>query len=393
MSIDLQRADVVRLDPALRRRGLLFVGAAVGLTGATLALQMGLNANFLAETIGISGRELGLLEALRESCGITAFLFLALLAGFAEPLVGAAMLVLLGLGLGSYSLAGSFAAIAGLSLVWSQGLHTWMPLPNSMTLALAEPEQRGQRLGQIGAAGSVGFAAGLVAGLALSLLGVAIRSLYMISGVAALLAATVCLGVPRNIKTPGPRLVVRKRYGIYYVLCLLEGWRKQITISFAPFLLVKVHGTPVETMLLLSLIVQVVNYMAAPRVGRLIDRIGERQILIVYFASLAVFFVGYALLPWRPALFALFVVDNAFFVLAMAITTYVSRIAPIEEHTPTLSMGVAMNHVAAVAMPLLGASLWGMGPVWVFLSGAIAAAASVLVVLRVPGRQPASADS
>ena len=34
-------------------------------------------------------------------------------------------------------------------------------------------------------------------------------------------------------------------------------------------------------------------------------------------------------------------------------TTYVNRIAPRSEHTPTLSMGVAANHVAAVTMPLV----------------------------------------
>ena len=69
----------------------------------------------------------------------------------------------------------------------------------------------------------------------------------------------------------------------------------------------------------------------------------------------------------------------------MSLTTYVSRIAPQNELTPTLSMGVAMNHVAAVAMPLLGGIIWGrFGYQWTFLMGAAAALISVGVTMRVP---------
>jgi hypothetical protein len=49
--------------------------------------------------------------------------------------------------------------------------------------------------------------------------------------------------------------------------------------------------------------------------------------------------------PAKGLFYAIFVLDGAFFVFAVGLTTYVSRIAPASEHTPTLSMGVAMNHV------------------------------------------------
>jgi len=76
-------------------------------------------------------------------------------------------------------------------------------------------------------------------------------------------------------------------------------------------------------------------------------------------------------------------------VFAVALTTYVSRIAPASEHTPTLSMGVAMNHVAAVSMPFLGGILWNnLGYRWAFLIGIPAAVASVAIVLRLPATAP-----
>jgi MFS family permease len=72
----------------------------------------------------------------------------------------------------------------------------------------------------------------------------------------------------------------------------------------------------------------------------------------------------------------------------MALTTYVRHIAPPNEHTPTLSMGVAMNHVAAVAMPLVGGYVWKyFNYKWTFAIGAIAAAVSILAASSLPIRR------
>jgi predicted MFS family arabinose efflux permease len=313
---------------------------------------------------------------------------LALLAGFAEPLIAAGMLTLLAIGLGAYAFVPDYLWVVLMSLVWSQGLHVWMPLPSSMALALAEPGRAGHRLGQVWAAGAAGSAAGLVVALSLNVAGVKIRPLWLIAGAAALVSAGACLGIPRQIKTPGPRLVFRREYGLYYLLCFLEGWRKQIFIAFAGFLLVKKYDTPLPTMLLLFICINAIGWFSSPIVGRVIDRIGERRVLVFYYASMVGVFVGYATVPNPYVLYVLFVMDSAFFVFAMALTTYVNRIAPQNEHTPTLSLGVAVNHVAAVTMPLVGGLLWKYaGYRWAFVVGAGAAAASIVAAIRVPGRE------
>jgi MFS family permease len=372
-----------------RRRSLIFLGAAVACVGVAMSFQMGLNTNFLVEEIGVSGFQQGLLESVRESCGVIAFGVLAMLAGFAEPLVGAAMLLLLAAGLAAYAGVHSYWMVIVLSLVWSQGLHVWMPLPNSMTLALAEPGRTGHRLGQVGAAGSAGWGLGLGAALLLGVLGVSMRPMYLVAGGAGALGALACLGIYRKVKTPGPRFVFRRRYGLYYLLCFLEGWRKQIFICFSGFLLVKIHHTRLPVMLGLFAVVQVIGFFASPRVGRLIDRVGERRVLVAYFASLIAVFLGYALVGNLYVLYVLFVADGVVWTLAMAMTTYVNRIAPPSEHTPTLSMGVAMNHVAAVTMPLVGGALWQYaGYRWTFALGALAVALSIVAALHVPKHQP-----
>jgi MFS family permease len=378
------------IDAAHRRRSLFFLGLAVGCVGFTMAIQMGLNANFLAHEMKIEGLEVGVLDAFRESCGIYAIGIFVLLAGLAEPLIGVGMLLLVAAGIAGYAFVPTYAWLIPMSMVWSTGLHVWMPLPNSMTLALAEPGRSGHRLGQIRAADAAGFGIGLLAALLLAWLTVPMRPMYLLAGGLAVLAAVFCLGIPRRIKTPGPRFVFRRKYALYYVLSFLEGWRKQIFVCFAGFLLAKVHGVPLVHILWLFVAVQTIKYPASPWVGRLIDRVGERKVLVFYFSCLTCFFVGYALIPNLWVLYGIFVVDSAFFVFAMSLNTYVNRIAPRSELTLTLSMGVAMNHVAAVAMPFVGGVLWkAFSYEWTFLAGAFAALLSIPVALRIPKHRSA----
>ncbi len=370
-----------------RRRGLRFLCIASGAVGFSLTLQIALNANFAVEEMNLSGLQQGLLEMFRESCGIFALGILALLAGLAEPLIGAAVLVFLAVGLGSYCYVHNYFWLIIASLVWSQGLHIWMPLPNSMGLALAEPGREGRRIGQIQAAGAAGSGLGLVCALALNTAGVSIRPLYILAGSVALIASAACLYIPRQIRSEKPKLVIRRKYGLYYLLNFLEGWRKQIFLAFAGFLLVKVYGTPLSTMLIMWIVVQAIGWFSSPAVGRLIDRIGERKILVFYYSFMTVCFLGYAFIRTKYILYGVFLLDSCFFVFAMALTTYIGRLAPANEKTMTLSMGVAMNHIAAVTMPLVGGIVWKyLGYKWTFLIGSAAAFASILAAVKVPKR-------
>ena len=295
-----------------RLRGFKFLCIASAAVGFTLTLQIALNANFAVEEMNLSGFQQGLLEMFRESCGIFALGILAILAGLAEPLIGAAVLIFLAVGLGSYCFVHNYFWLVIASLVWSQGLHIWMPLPNSMGLALAEPGREGRRIGQIQAAGAAGSGLGLVCALVLNIAGVAIRPLYIVAGSAALIASAACLYIPRQIRSEKPKLVIRREYGLYYLLNFLEGWRKQIFLAFAGFLLVKVYGTPLSTMLIMWIVVQAVGWFSSPAVGRLIDRIGERKILVFYYSFMTVCFLGYAFIKSKYILYGVFLLDSSF---------------------------------------------------------------------------------
>jgi MFS family permease len=377
---------------ARRRRGLFFIRCAAAGVGMALSLQLGLNSNFVADEMHLSGLQQGILETYRESCGIFALGLLALMAAWAEPYIGAVMLVLLGAGLSGYCFVPDFTWLVIASLVWSQGFHVWVPLPGSMTLALAEPGRAGYRLGQVQSAGAIGSATGLAIALALVGLGLGTtRPLYLLGGGAALLGGLACLGIPCEKKVLRPRLIFRRRYSLYYLLTFLEGWRKQVCIAFAGYLLVKQYHASLAVMLSLWLAAQLLGWFLAPRIGRWIDLVGERRALVTYYTAMAILFSGYGFIEHRGLLYSLFVLDTVLFAFTMAQTTYVNRIAPPNEHTATLSMGVAMNHVAAVTMPLTGGLLWNYaGYRWAFLTGVVAALLSILASLFLPAHTVAS---
>lgn len=377
-----------------RKRAQFFLLLAVMLVSFAMSLQTGLNGNFIAQDMGLSGLQQGFLEATRESCGILALGVLMLLAGMSEPRIGVLMLVLMCIGLSAYSMVPSYAWLMICSFVWSQGLHVWMPLPNSMALALSDKGHEGRSLGRLGAAGATGSAAALIIAIGLTYWGMPIRPMWLIAGSAALLGAFACTAIPRDIKAPGARLVIRKKYRLFYLLQFLEGWRKQIFIAFAGYMLVKEYDTPLRTMLLLFLAAQGAGWLLAPIVGRLIDRVGERSVMTFYYTTMIAVFLAYAFVKEPGILYVMFVADSVLFICTMALTTYVGRLAPPSEHTATLSAGVAANHVASVSMPIVGGLLWAkLGHQWTFVAGAVMATITLIPVMFLPGRQHAVGKS
>ncbi len=133
------------------------------------------------------------------------------------------------------------------------------------------------------------------------------------------------------------------------------------------------------------------NIFLAPRVGRLIDRIGERRVLVFCYSALIPVFIGYALIKEPPVLYVLYCLDNLFFLGSIGLTTYLHKIADPADVMPSLAMGVSVNHAAAVIVPVTGGFLWAkLGYPMTFFAGAVVVAISVLTVLRMRMPKPAA---
>ena len=237
----------------------------------------------------------------------------------------------------------------------------------------------------MGAAGALGSATGLALALVLTLLGVRIRPLYVIAGGAAFLGAAACVGIPRRIKAPGPRFVFRRRYARYYVLNFLEGWRKQIAIAFGGFLLVKIHHAGLLEILILAAVIQAIGYFTSPRVGKLIDRVGERRVLIFYYAFVTVMFLGYAFLQGEVHPLRGVRSGQRHFRLQHGAHDVREQDRPAERAPTDPQHGCRGEPRRFRGDALSGGILWTtLGYQWAFLVGIPAAAASIAIVSRMP---------
>ena len=379
-----------------QRRGWRMLGISVFCLNVGLAGHMAMNSNYLHELIHVGPWQMGYLESTREACGIASFALIALLAGLAEPILAAGLLGMIAVGLTAYSGVHTITGVVMFSVVWSMGFHLWLPLSQSMTLGFAESGHAGRRLGQMRAIGSVGVLLGLgcVAGLLwlsqneIVPFKIGMRPLFIGCGVVVAIGIFASLRITGlNHKQTVRPWAFKRKYALYYALTFFEGWRKQIFLSFATFTLVLEYDAPVLHITLLMAANNAVIFLIAPTVGRFIDRMGERVTLSVYYTLLAGIFVLYALIPQREWLYALYIIDNVMFVLAIALPSYLNRIADEADRRQCLAMGVTMNHIAAVIMPLVGGLLWQRyGYQLPFYCGAGVAVVSLVIAQALPSR-------
>ncbi len=364
---------------------LLLMASAVPLSFATWQTLLD---NFAIHRAAFTGAEIGMLQSLREVPGFLAFAVVFLLLVMREQSIAFVSLVLLGVGT---ALTGWFPSVLGLyctTVLMSIGFHYYETMQISLSLQWIDKRRAPETLGRLIAAGS--FASIVTFGLvwaAFELLDLDYRWVYVIGGgLTAGIAVLAWLVFPRFPEKVLQRkhIVLRKRYWLYYALTFMSGARRQIFIVFAGFLLVQKFGFDVATITLLFLVNAAMNIWLAPRIGRLIGRIGERRALLIEYSGLIAVFTAYALVESAAIAATLYVVDHLFFALAIAIKTYFQKIADPADIAATAGVGFTINHIAAVLLPALFGLVWLFSPALVFLCGAAMAGISLLLALNVP---------
>ena len=194
---------------------------------------------------------------------------------------------------------------------------------------------------------------------------------------------------------PSRRLVFKRKYGIFYGISALFGIRKQIFMVFGTWVLVALHDVPVSTIALLYFVASALGVLLRPLLGDVIDWAGERRVLaadelLLLAVCLVYAFAGDVLpAPWALwVLYGAYVLDHILFALRVARTTYLKKIADDPaDITPTISLGITIDHAVAMSLPILSGWIWERyGHQWVFLlAGAIAVAGFFLCLrIRVP---------
>lgn len=366
----------------------LVMGMAYSLVDSTLN-------NFLNDRFALSGFERSFLEIPRELPGLLCVFVTALLwflcsrrIGVLSMLLGLVGVVLLGF------TSSTYLSVVLCMFIYSLGQHLFMPASSAIGMELAEDGKTGRRLGQINAIrnGATIFGSFLVF-VGFKYLGFSYQTTFVIAAVGFGVAALLMFSMkPEQAHPPKTFLKLHKEYRLYYLLSILYGSRKQLFITFAPWVIVTVFNQPTQTLATLLTIGGIIGILFQPLLGWVTDHWGERFVLVTEAAMLVLVCFGYGfarqIFPDSIAFFitcALYLVDQMLMSVSMARAMYIKKIAlKPEDVQAALTAGITIDHIFSMSIAVLGGVIWNVfGYQYVFLMGVGIAAINFFVAMRI----------
>lgn len=352
--------------------------------------------NFLSETYKIGGLGRSALELPRELPGFFVVFVTALLFFLPGRRLGAFAMLMQAMGL---FLIAFFHSSFPVMLIWlfliSLGQHLFIPLQSSIGMELAHEGKEGRRLGQLNSARAIASIAGsFVVFIGFKYLHFNFTISFVIAGVW-LIVAAICFVFMTPMPTQHPLLHLKlyKEYRLFYWLNILYGTRKQIFITFAPWVIVTVFNKPTEVVAFLFTIGGIASIFFQPVLGHMVDRLGERFVLAMEALVLIVICLGYGfsrkIFQTGDTAFiiasACYVIDMLLISVGMARATYLKKIAVNPAHVAsTLSMGVTIDHVFSISIALASGVIWyKLGYQYVFLLASIIAVVNFFSALQI----------
>lgn len=379
---------------------VLFAAASLAYGFGTSIFDSTFN-NFLNEKFTLSGFQRSFLEFPRELPG---FLVLFVSAGLwflssrrlgaLSNLLAAAGALLIGF------VSHSYAIMTIWLFVYSLGVHLNMPVASTIGMELAHAGQSGRRLGQLNALRNFAVILGSFSVfLGFKYLDFDFSTTFTLTALTLLVAAGLMASMtPQHSNPARVFLKLHRPYRLYYALSVFAGARKQIFITFAPWVLVTVFNQPTQIIATLLTIGGIIGILFQPLLGWSIDRFGERPVLVAEGLALVFVCLGYGYakiaLPENTAFLvvcACYLVDQMLFSVSMARSTYMQKIAikPVDIQ-PALTAGVTIDHIFSISAALLGGIIWSrFGYQYVFLFGMLIALASTAASwqVRTPGER------
>ena len=342
------------------------------ITGLSYGLYKGMLDNYLAEVVRMGEMDRGVTEFFRELPGIALVFILALFYMLsAETLFKAGAVIML-LGMGMHALLPASKVLATLAIcTYSLGEHIQLGMKNTLSLQYAKEGRGGAAQGIQNSISQMGTLVGYLVIVGAFSLFASASPYKLFFGLAALLAAVsmVCsLGISGKSETDKHkrRFYFHKKYHKYYMLEMFYGARKQVFFTFGPYVLILFYGADAATISLLFAVSAIACFFAAPTVGRIIDRVGYKAVMVADTLILVIvcFFYGFAhhLFP-RDLAFLIccinYVLDAVISLASMASNVYVQDLSDSPDETKaTISTGVSINHVITIFIALFGGWIW-----------------------------------
>jgi predicted MFS family arabinose efflux permease len=387
-------ASIGKRVAGMSRELKLFVIASLVL-GIGYSMNDSIFNNFLNERFQLTPFQRSFLEFPRELPGFLVIFVSALLWFLCSRRLGGFSILL---AIAGVLLVGFFSPSYAWLVVWlfiySMGQHLFMPVASTIGMELANEGQTGKRLGQLNAVRNLAA----ILGSLLVLVGFryfkfSFQTVFSLVAVVFVVAAILLFSMKRQeTHRPGKFLTLHKEYKLYYILCSLAGSRKQLFITFAPWVLVTIFKQPTQIIATLMTVGGVIGILFQPFLGRMIDRLGERLVLATEAILLIFVCFGYgfsrSLLPENIAFLVVcgcFLFDQMLFSVSMARSTFMKKIAMQDSDIqPALTVAVTIDHFFSITAALVGGLIWNnFGFQYVFLMGSVIAVINFFAALQV----------
>ncbi len=398
--------------PDKQKRDLYLFFFVVVTVNLALGFSDGLFSNYFKDAYNVNGFQRGLIEFPRELPGVIVFFLVS-----AVSYLGDISIAILAQGIAAFGLfvlgffTPSFGVMLGFLFINSLGMHLYMPLRDSIGMALSEPDMMGKRMGQFA---GLRFASLTAAGIAVFFLfrfGVfsfftGTKWTFVVAAVLYTITLMLLVKLKRNVgqvrrKREKLRFIFRKEYKYYYLLAIVFGVQKQVMIVFGPWVLIETLGQQVDTIVLLGIIASTLGMFFMPQLGRWIDRFGVKKLLFADALSFIGVYLCYGFLAQSfnagtlakvgiPLILtcALFVADRLSSQMGIIRTIYLKSIVITDtDLTPTLSLALMMDHVVSILVGVMGGVAWvTFGSQYIFF--AVAALSLVNLAVAIAVKEP-----
>ena len=367
--------------------------------------------NFLSDIYHLNSVERGWLEFFREMPGLALVFLLALLHRTSDWKVMRLGTLISMIGAGLLLVPSDKVFVTAIIMLWSTGEHLVMPVRSSIAMQIAKEGHAGQSLGYLTSIMNFGTVAGSILVALLFYAGtvwfeqkgeILYQAVWILIVLLMLISfiSSFTKDAPQ-VPSKRPRLYFNRKFNKFYALELFYGARKQIFLTFAPYVLIREYGMSTANIALLMGFCAAINIFVAPWVGKLTDRWGYRNTMIwdtviLFFVCLLYGFAG-NIFPAKVALAVVcinFILDAMISTTSLATNIYVRQLAETkDELTSTLSTGISINHLISILAAPAGGWIWmkwGVGMLFAF--AAVMAIFNSLFAMTLPKPEKKTAE-
>lgn len=334
---------------------LITIATAVGFQGWRTLFN-----NFAVDEVGLNGFMIGTIQSVREVPGFLVFTVIFILLFIKEVKLAIYASLVMGVGVLLTGMLPTFTGMIITTVIMSVGFHYFETTNQSLILQNFDQQESPHIMAMLR---SVVAFTNIFVGIIIYFLGkyTNFEFSYIVIGLAVILITFLAVAkMPRTEPkiVQQKKMILKKKYWLFYVLNFLSGARRQIFVVFSILLLVENYKVSVIYVALLFILNNVIAIATNPLIAKAINKFGEKKMLSFEYISLTIIFTAYAVIEnvWVVAL--LYVLDHIFFNFSIGIKTYFQKQAEPEDIAPSMAVGFAINHIAAIVLPALGGFLW-----------------------------------